>query len=273
MTKGRLIVQDTVVAFSRVEQGDFISLTDIARVKNPAEPKDVVKNWLRTRSTVEFLGLWEKINNPEFKGVEFDAFKVEAGSNSFTLSPSKWIEATGAIGLKSSVGRSGGTFAHKDIAFEFASWISAEFKLFLIKEFQRLKEDENCSRSLEWSLTRSLTKINYRIHTDAIAQNIIPLSLSKTQTGLIFASEADVLNVALFGMTAKQWRGNHKGKAGNVRDYAAVEQLVVLSNLESLNAELIRQGLDQATRLIALNQTAIHQMQSLLGAASLKKLK
>ena len=273
MTKGKLIVQDTVVSFTRVEQGDFISLTDIARVKNPDEPKDVVKNWLRTRSTVEFLGLWEKINNPEFKGVEFDTFKTEAGSNSFTLSPSKWINATGAIGLKSSAGRSGGTFAHKDIAFEFASWISAEFKLFLIKEFQRLKDEEISSRSLEWNLTRSLTKINYRIHTDAIAQNLIPHSLAKAHAGLIYASEADVLNVALFGMTAKQWRDHNKDKSGNIRDHAAVEQRVVLSNLESINAELKRQGLDQPARLIALNQTAIHQMRSLLGTPELKKLK
>jgi hypothetical protein len=272
-TKGTLIVQDTVVAFTRVAQGDFISLTDIAKVKNASEAKDVVKNWLRSRSTIEFLGLWEKINNPQFKGVEFDSFKQEAGTNSFTLSPSKWIDATGAIGIKTTAGRNGGTFAHKDIAFEFASWISAEFKLYLIKEFQRLKDEEISSRSLEWNLTRSLTKINYRIHTDAIANNIIPLSLSKIQTGLIFASEADVLNVALFGMTAKQWRDNNKGKAGNIRDHAAVEQLVVLSNLESLNAELIRQGLDQPERLTALNQIAIHQMQSLLGAPSLKKLK
>ena len=272
-SKGALIVQDTAVAFTRVAQGDFISLTDIAKVKNSSEAKDVVKNWLRSRSTIEFLGLWEKINNPQFKGVEFDSFKLEAGTNSFTLSPSKWIEATGAIGIKTTVGRNGGTFAHKDIAFEFASWISAEFKLYLIKEFQRLKDEEISSHSLEWNLTRSLTKINYRIHTDAIAQNIIPLNLSKLHTGLIFASEADVLNVALFGMTAKQWRDNNNGKAGNIRDHAAVEQLVVLSNLESLNAELIRQGLDQPARLTALNQIAIHQMRSLLGAPSLKKLK
>ena len=273
MAKGKLIVQDTIVSFTRMDQGDFISLTDIARVKNPNEPKDVVKNWLRARSTIEFLGLWEKINNPDFKGVEFDSFKTEAGSNSFTLSPSKWIAATGAIGLKSSSGRSGGTFAHKDIAFEFASWVSSEFKLFLIKEFQRLKDEEISNRSLEWNLTRSLTKINYRIHTDAIAENLIPHSLSKVDAGQVYASEADVLNVALFGKTAKQWRDLNKGKGGNIRDYAAVEQLVVLSNMESINAELIRQGLEQPARLIALNKTAIHQMRSLLGSSILKKLK
>lgn len=272
MIKGKLIVQDTVVAFTRVEQGDFISLTDIAKVKNAAEPKDVVKNWLRSRSTIEFLGLWEKINNPRFKGVEFDSFMREAGTNSFTLSPSKWIEVTGAIGIKSTVGRVGGTFAHKDIAFEFASWISAEFKLFLIKEFQRLKDDEISSKSLEWNLSRSLSKINYRIHTDAIQQNIIPQSLGKLHSGMIFASEADLLNVALFGTTAKQWRELNKGKAGNVRDFTAIEQLIVLSNLESINAELIRQGLHQSARLIALNEIAIQQMRSLIGNSTAKPL-
>lgn len=240
MTNTKLIVQNTIVSITRIEQADFISLTDIARIKNPNEPKDVVKNWLRTRSTIEFLGLWEKINNPNFKGVEFDSFKSEAGTNSFTLSPNKWIEATNAIGIRSTSGRNGGTYAHKDIAFEFASWVSAEFKLFLIKEFQRLKDEEISSRALEWNLTRSLSKINYRIHTDAIAQNIIPQVVTKAQAGLIYATEADVLNVALFGMVAKQWREQNKGKDGNIRDYATVEQLVVLSNLESINAELIR---------------------------------
>lgn len=272
-TKGQLIVQNTIVSFTRIEQGDFISLTDIARVKNPNEPKDVVKNWLRTRSTIEFLGLWERINNPNFKGVEFDTFKNEAGTNSFTLSPNKWIEATGAIGIKSSAGRTGGTFAHKDIAFEFASWVSAEFKLFLIKEFQRLKDEEITSKSLEWNLTRSLSKINYRIHTDAIAQNLIPSQITTIQTGLIYASEADVLNIALFGITAKQWRELNKGKEGNLRDHATVEQLIVLSNLESINAELIRQGISQSDRVGALNQTAIHQMRSLLNATEIRKLK
>ena len=174
VTKGQLLVQNTVVSFTRIQQGDFISLSDIAKVKNPDEPKDVVKNWLRSRSTLDFLGLWEHINNPNFKGVEFDSFKSQAGTNSFTLSPSKWIEATGAIGIRSAAGRTGGTYAHQDIAFEFASWVSAEFKLYLIKEFQRLKDDEIQAKSLEWNLTRSLSKLNYRIHTDAIAENIIP---------------------------------------------------------------------------------------------------
>jgi hypothetical protein len=265
LNKGQLLVQNTVVSFARIQQSDFISLTDIAKVKNPDEPKDVVKNWLRTRSTLEFLGLWEKINNPNFKGVEFDSFKNQAGTNSFTLSPSKWIEVTGAIGIRSTAGRSGGTYAHQDIAFEFASWVSAEFKLYLIKEFQRLKDDEIQAKSLEWNLTRSLSKINYRIHTDAIAENIIPQTLSAQQAGLIYASEADVLNVALFGQTAKQWRDQSSTKQGNMRDQASVEQLIILSNMESINAELIRQSIPQSDRLLALNNIAIHQMRSLLG--------
>ena len=273
MSKNQLLVQNTLVNLARINDSDFISLTDIARIKNPAEPKDVVKNWIRSRSTIEFLGLWEKINNPTFKGVEFDSLRAEAGLNSFTLSPSKWIELTAAIGIKSTAGRYGGTYAHKDIAFEFASWISAEFKLFLIKEFQRLKDEEIQSRELEWNLTRSLSKINYRIHTDAIAQNLIPQSITTAQVGQIYASEADILNMALFGHTAKQWRDKNQDKSGNVRDYAAVEQLVVLSNLESLNAELIRQGLDQSVRLKALNATAIAQMQSLLNNPAFKQLK
>lgn len=272
LNKGQLLVQNTVVSFARIQQGDFISLTDIAKVKNPDEPKDVVKNWLRTRSTLEFLGLWEKINNPNFKGVEFDSFKNQAGTNSFTLSPSKWIEATGAIGIRSTAGRSGGTYAHQDIAFEFASWVSAEFKLYLIKEFQRLKDDEIQAKSLEWNLTRSLSKINYRIHTDAIAENIIPQTLSAQQAGLIYASEADVLNVALFGQTAKQWRDKSNTKQGNMRDQASVEQLIILSNMESINAELIRQSIPQSDRLLALNNIAIHQMRSLLGNPLILKI-
>lgn len=273
LDKNKLMVQETMISLTRINDSDFISLTDIARVKNPAEPKDVVKNWLRSRSTIEFLGLWEKINNPDFKGVEFDPLRNAAGSNSFTLSPNKWIETTGAIGIKSTTGRNGGTFAHKDIAFEFASWISAEFKLFLIKEFQRLKDEEIATRSLEWNLTRSLSKINYRIHTDAIAETLIPASITSAQSRLIYASEAEVLNMALFGITSKQWREENPTKEGNMRDHAAIEQLVVLSNLESINAELIRQGLPQELRIIALNTTAIAQMRSLLQSAAIKKLK
>jgi hypothetical protein len=267
----KLQVQDQLVTLSRINQDDYLSLTDIARVKNPDEPKDVVKNWLRTRSTIEFLGLWEVINNPVFKGVEFDTFKQQAGSNSFTLSPSKWIEATGAIGLRSTAGRSGGTFAHKDIAFEFASWVSAEFKLFLIKEFQRLKEEEMLKLEQGWDVKRTLANINYRIHTDAIKENIIPGALNAQHQTTIYASEADMLNVALFGMTAREWRESNPKEQGNIRDYATVEQLVVLSNLESLNATLIRQGQKQSDRLVLLNEIAVTQLRS-LASLNIKKL-
>lgn len=268
----KLQVQDTLVALTRINEEDYLSLTDIARVRNPSEPKDVVKNWLRTRSTIEFLGLWEIINNPNFKGVEFDSFKQQAGSNSFTLSPNKWIEATGAMGLRSTAGRNGGTYAHKDIAFEFASWVSAEFKLFLIKEFQRLKEEEMLRLEQGWDFKRTLARINYRIHTDAIKETIVPALLTPQQATTAYASEGDLLNVALFGMTAKQWRENESGKPGNIRDYATVEQLVVLSNLESLNATLIRQKIDQASRLHLLNEVAITQLRS-LAQQNIKKLK
>jgi hypothetical protein len=259
--------------WSSTNEDDYISLTDIASFKNHNEPKDVVKNWLRNRGTIEFLGLWEHINNPEFKGVKFDSFLFEAGSNSFTLSPTRWIEQTNAIGIVSKQGRGGGTFAHKDIAFEFASWVSAEFKLYLLKEFQRLKVDENDRLKLNWNLNRTLAKINYRIHTDAIKANIIPVNLSKEQINQIYANEADVLNVALFGKTAKQWRNENPDFEGNIRDYSTIEQLLVLANLESLNAEFIKMGLMQAERLVKLNQTAISQMNSLATNKNIKKLK
>jgi len=270
--KNKIIVQNISITTQIKDKLDFISLTDIARAKNSDEPKDVVKNWLRSKNTIEFLGLWEQINNVNFKGVEFDSFKNEAGSNSFTLSPTKWIENTNAIGIISKAGRYGGTYAHKDIAFEFASWISAEFKLFLIKEFQRLKEDEIQNRSLEWDLSRSLSKINYKIHTDAIKEHLIPELLNKSKKNFVYANEADVLNVALFGVTAKEWREANRDKEGNVRDYSSVEQLIVLSNMESINAELIKREISQADRLIALNETAISQMKSLLNNLSIKKL-
>jgi hypothetical protein len=269
----KLIVQDTLVSLTRINDDDYISLTDIARVRNPDEPKDVVKNWLRNRSPVEYLGLWEKINNVAFKGVEFDSFKLQAGSNSFTLSPNKWIEATGAIGIKSTAGRGGGTYAHRDIAFEFASWVSAELKLYLIKEFQRLKEEDAIKLESGWDFKRSLARINYKIHTDAIKEAIIPHSITPTQTGYIYASEADLLNVALFGMTAKEWREQKPDQPGNIRDAATVEQLVVLSNLESLNAAFIRQGLSQPERMKTLNELAIGQLRSLLGYNTAGKLK
>ena len=272
MKNNKILVQNTEVSIKQHEKVDFISLTDIARAKNPDEPKDVVKNWLRSKTTIEFLGLWEYINNPFFKGVEFDSFKNEAGSNSFTMSPTRWIEKTSAIGIISKAGRYGGTYAHKDIAFEFASWISAEFKLFLIKEFQRLKEDEIQTKSLEWDLSRSLSKINYKIHTDAIKEHLMPRTINKPKESFIYANEADLLNVALFGMTSKEWREANKDKDGNVRDYASVEQLIVLSNLESINAELIKQDLPQNERLVKLNQTAIAQMKSLINNPTLKNL-
>lgn len=250
---------------------EFISLTDIARYKNPEDPKDVVKNWLRTRSTIEFLGLWESINNENFKGVEFDSFRKESGLNSFTLSPEKWITRTNAIGIKTSRGRYGsGTFAHKDIAFEFASWVSPEFKLFLIKEYQLLKEQE--AQTLEWNVKRVLSKVNYRIHTDAIKQNIVPNKVGKLRENVIYANEADILNTALFGVTAKEWRDANPKAKGNIRDQATIEQLVCLTNLESLNAEYINLGLSQKERLIKLNNTAIRQMKVLLTKDNALKL-
>jgi hypothetical protein len=266
-------VREIAVNIFQHEEQEYISLTDVASFKNPKEPKDVVKNWLRNRSTIEFLGLWEQINNPDFKGVEFDSFLFDAGSNSFTLSPTKWIDATNAIGIISKQGRGGGTYAQKDIAFEFAAWISAEFKLYLIKEYQRLKADENNRLQLNWNLNRTLSKINYRIHTDAIKENIIPLQLTKDQITQIYASEADVLNVALFGLTARQWREGNPESDGNIRDYATIEQLLVLANLESLNAVFIKMGITQRERLIKLNQTAISQLKSISHNTTLKKLK
>lgn len=266
-------VKEKPVSLFFGESEDYISLTDIARFKNPNEPKDIVKNWLRNRSTIEYLGLWEQINNPDFKGVEFDSLLWESGSNSFTLSPSRWIEATNAIGIVSKTGRGGGTFAQKDIAFEFASWVSAEFKLFLIKEFQRLKADESKRQQLDWNLQRTLAKVNYHIHTDAIKENLIPPEVTKKQQSYIYASEADMLNVALFGKTAREWREQNPGKKGNIRDHAPLEQLVVLTNLESLNAVLIEQGLEQGERLKQLNTIAINQLKTLINNKNLKRLK
>lgn len=269
--KKEIIVKNVNINFFSQKEEDYISLTDIAKYKNPEAPADVIKNWLRSKNTIEFLGFWEKINNPDFKLVEFDQFWKNAGANAFVLSPSKWITTTNAIGLVSKSGRSGGTFAHKDIAFEFASWISAEFKLYIIKEFQRLKEIETEKQLLGWDAKRFLTKVNYKIHTDAIKEHLIP-KLTKKQIDFIYANEADVLNVALFGMTAKEWREKNKNKKGNIRDYADVYQLVCLANLESMNAEFIKQGIPQPDRLRQLNQIAISQMKSLLKNATVKKL-
>ena len=272
MKQNKIMVQNIDITLTKINNEDFISLTDIARSKNSDEPKDVVKNWLRNKNTIEFLGLWETINNDSFKGVEFDYFKSQAGSNSFTLSPTKWTESTNAIGLKTKAGRNGGTFAHVDIAFEFASWISAEFKLFLIKEFQRLKNNEIQKEQIAWNLSRSLSKINYKIHTDAIKNNLIPNKLTSNQISFVYANEADILNVALFGITAKQYRDNNSKLEGNIRDYARVEQLVVLSNMESMNAELIKNNISQDKRLQILNDMAISQLKSISNLNITKQL-
>jgi hypothetical protein len=261
-----------IAVLSKGDENDFISLTDIARYKNPDFPADVVKNWMRSRSTIEFIGLWEQLNNPVFKLVEFDQFKNEAGSNAFVLNPQKWISATNATGIISKSGRYGGTFAHKDIAFEFASWVSAEFKLYIIKDYQRIKADENSRISLDWSVNRVISKINYKIQTDAIKQNLIPDQVSSKQQSFTYASEADMLNVALFGKKAKEWKEKNSETKSNMRDEATIQQLIVLSNLESMNAELITQGIAQTQRLVFLNKMAIEQMRSLLGSTASKQL-
>ena len=272
-TSSTIEVQATSVAVLNQNDQDYISLTDIARYRNSQEPFAIINNWMRGRSTIEFLGLWEKLSNPGFKPLEFERFRSEAGSNYFVLSPQRWIETTQAIGITSKSGRYGGTFAHRDIAFEFASWISPEFKLYLIKEFQRLKDEENDRLKLQWNLQRTLAKINDRIHTDAIKETLIPPAITQQQASLVYASEADLLNVALFGQTAREWRDSHPDAEGNIRDHAPLEQLVVLTNLESLNAVLIRQGLPQPERLRKLNEIAISQMRTLLTANTVKRLK
>ena len=243
-------------------KNDYISLTDIARYKNMHEPKDVVKNWLRVRDTIEFLGLWETIYNPNFKGVEFDSFRKEAGTNAFTLSPQRWIENTNAIGIVSKSGKGGGTFAHPDIAMEFASWISAEFKLYLIQDYKRLKGDESSKLSLGWNLHREISKINYKIHTDAIKEYLLK-DLTNEQLSYKYASEADMLNVALFNKRAKQWREENPDLKGNMRDYASLNELLVLANMESYNAILIGQGMDQKERMIELRKLARTQLMSI----------
>lgn len=271
--KATVTVKGTSVTVMAHQEQDYISLTDIARHKNSGMTDDLIRNWLRNRNTIEFLGIWESLNNPGFNPVEFDGFRKSAGLNSFALTPRQWIDKTGAIGILSKPGRYGGTFAHKDIAFEFATWISVEFKLFLIKEFQRLKEDESSRLSLGWNLHRTLSKLNYLIHTDAIKTHLIPPLITSAQAAITYASEADLLNVALFGQTAKQWRAINKGLGGNMRDHATVEQLLVLANLESMNAELIRMGLSQRDRLKRLNEIAIRQMQVLTTTPALSQIK
>ena len=265
-----LIVKGIDVKYQSIDENDYICITDIAKYKT-SETDTVIGNWMRNRNTIEFLGIWETLNNPNFNPVEFEGFRKQAGLNAFILSPKKWVEATNAIGIISKAGRYGGTYAHKDIAFEFASWISVEFKLYFIKEFQRLKDEEQ--KQLGWSAKRELAKINYRIHTDAIKENLIPAELTPTQISFVYANEADVLNVALFGMTAKEWRDNNPDKKGNIRDYATINELICLSNMENINAVLISDGLSQPERLRKLNQIAISQMKVLNETESRKLLK
>jgi hypothetical protein len=265
-------VQGTEVCVLTYRQDDYISLTDMAKHKNAEIPGTVISHWLSTNFSINYMGLWEKMNNPDFNLTGFREVKMLSTEPGFALSPKQWIERTNAIGLISKSGRyGGGTFAHRNIAFEFASWLSPEFKYFLISEFDRLKNEEVQRQSLEWNLQRTLSKINYLIHTDAIKE-IIPKEVTKAQAAAVYASEADMLNVALFGMTAAEWRAKNPDKAGNIRDYAELEQLVVLSNMESINALLIRQGLSQSERLIQLNHTAITQMKSLVGSSLTKRL-
>lgn len=261
-----------ITILSDGRESDYLSLTDIAKFKS-SEPNDVIKNWLRSRDTIDFLGLWERLNNSDFDIDAWNSLKSEAGKNAFTLSPKKWITLTKAIGINVKAGVKGGTFAQKDIAFEFASWISAEFKLYIIKDYQRLKTDENSRISLEWNLGRTLSKINYKIHTDAIKETLIPSIVSKRQQSITYANEADVINIALFGKTAKEWREENPLVSGNIRDNAALIQLIVISNLESLNAEYIRENIPQGERLVKLNQTAIRQIKSLEGNKDLMQLK
>ena len=266
----KITVKDTSVTIISVNENDYISLTDIARYKSD-DPTAVIGNWLRNRNTIEYLGIWESLYNPSFKPLEFEGFKKEAGLNAFTLSPTKWISTTNAIGILSKSGRYGGTYAHKDIAFKFASWISVEFELYIIKEFQRLKTEEQ--QQLGWSAkTGTVEKSNYRIHTDAIKQNLIPAEVTAKQASIIYADEADMLNVAMFGMTAKMWCKQHPELKGNIRDYASINELICLSNMENLNAVFIDQGIPQGERLIKLNQIAIQQMKVLEGDNNDRKL-
>lgn len=261
-----------ISVLTKGDRDDYLSLTDIAAYKSD-NPKDVVKNWMRNRNTLEFLGVWEKLHNSDFKGVEFDSFRQEAGLNSFVMTPTKWISGTNAIGIKTKRGRyGGGTFAHVDIAFEFASWISPEFKLFIIKDYQRLKVDENSRLSLEWNEKRLFSKINYQLHTDAIRESLVPEDVGVSRRGFIYASEADMLNVVLFGQTAKEWRDANPEAAGNMRDVATLNQLVVLANLESMNAQLIKDGISREERAVYLNKMAIQQMKALEDSITLRRL-
>jgi hypothetical protein len=270
--KETITVQGTEIVLFAKEDEDYISLTDIAKYHDKENPSQVISLWLRTYSTIEYIGLWEMLNNPNFKPHIYEGFKNESAKPHFWMSPQKWINETNAIGMVSKSGRyGGGTFAHSDIAFKFAAWVSAEFELYLVTEFKRLKRNEHQRFSLEWNLQRTLSKINYRIHTDAIKEEIIPQTVTKEQAAFVYANEADLLNVALFGKTAAQWRGENPTEKGNIRDFATLEQLVVLSNMESINALLIRQGLPQGERLVQLNRVAITQMKSLVDNQNLTK--
>ena len=272
MTKNKTIdVHGTEILIYSEKEIEYISLTDIARYRDAERSDYILQNWMRNRSTIEFIGLWEQFNNPVFNSIEFDGIKNLAGSNSFALTPKRWIEATNAKGIVSKTGRYGGTFAHRDIAFEFASWLSAEFKFYLIKEFQRLKEEEQ--KQLGWSAKRELAKLNYHIHTDAIKQHLVPAELTPAQTSIVYANEADVLNMALFGVTAKQWREANPERKGNIRDYASINELICLSNMENLNAVFINEKIPQNERLIKLNQIAIQQMKVLAEVENRKLLK
>lgn len=271
-TNSKIIVSNTEITIIQQNNEDYISLTDMAGYKDNLEARIVVSNWMSTHFTVDFLAVWEQVNNPNFNRMGFHTVRNSEGR--LVLTPKRWVEMTNAIGIFSKSGRyGGGIFAHKDIAFEFGTWLSAEFKYFLIREFQRLKDDENNRLKLEWNLQRTLAKVNYHIHTDAIKENLIPQEITKQQASFVYANEADLLNVALFGITAKEWRDNNTDKSGNIRDYATLEQLVVLSNMESINALLIQQGLTQTDRLIQLNKVAITQMKSLTESKAMKKLK
>ena len=263
------VIKDTIKAkgfdigiYTEDFKNEYISLTDIARYKSD-DPTAVIQNWMRNRDTVEFLGLWETLHNPDFKPLEFEGFRMQAGLNAFTLSPTKWINTVNAIGIVSKSGRYGGTYAHSDIAFEFASWISAEFKLYIIKDYKRLKSDENSKMALCWNLNRELSKLNYKIHTEAIKENLIPPELTQIQKTMTYASEADLLNVALFGTTAEEWRERNSQKKGNIRDYATLNQLLVLANIESYNAVLIEQKIDQSERLEKLRELAVKQLKAI----------
>ena len=270
MTKGsRIEVKGTSITVLKEKEGDFVSLTDMLRAK---DGEFFISDWLRNRNTIEFLGIWESVNNPDFNYGEFAIIRSQAGLNSYKISVKEWVQKTNALGLKATAGRYGGTYAHVDIAFEFGMWISPEFKVYLIREFKRLKDEENDRLKLDWNLNRTLAKINYRIHTDAIKENIIPAELSKRPVNHIYANEADVLNMALFGKTAKEWRDENPEAEGNIRDHASIEQLLVLANLESLNAEFIKFNMPQQERMEKLNQTAITQLRSLLSYTNIKKM-